>query len=170
MFRPNRQVDDADVRYAIINNSATITRGCTLEPVAGSQPIVTLGTIQDIVLGVVLAIVGRNGKVLELDSYAAEADNLTDKMVKVAYLPGYVPMTFVSDLDAAAGTTSNSGGFANFQVDSTGLLVDESTVQVAMTTSTGIENMQVMSYGLTGKNTTQVECRFINTGVGYNIA
>ena len=74
-------------------------------------------------------------------------------------------MTWLGDLDAAAETTDNSGAFGNFSIDSTGLLVDESTVSAFSV----VENMQLFSFGLTGKDTTQVEVRFISTILGYNI-
>lgn len=169
-FIPSKSVSAEDVKYAVVNNSAAVTVGCTLEPISGSQAIVTLGTTQDIVIGVVLAIVGDRGKVLELNSKTVAADNLTVGKIKVAYIPTAVSMNYVSDLDAAAETTTNSSGFGHFSVDSTGLLVDESTWAASAAVAASIENMQVQSYGLTGKDTTQVEVRFINTGLGYNIA
>lgn len=166
MFTPSKPVSGEDVKYAVINNSAAITVGCTLEAVADSEPVVTLGTPQDPIVGIALSIVGDRGKVLEVNSKTVESDNLTVGRVQVAYIPAYIPMTYLSDLDAAAETTSNSGGIGNFSVATGGLLVDESTVAAL----TVVENMQVMSYGLTGKDTTQVEVRLINTGLGYNIA
>lgn len=165
MFTPSKGVDGADIHYATINNSATVKKGGALIPVAGSSAIAGAGAANVLILGVCLGIVGNKGKVLELDTYAAEADNLTDKIVKVAYLPAYIPMIYTGTLDAAAGTTSNSGGIAAFTLASD-VLVDESTV----TAYTTAENMQVFSYGLTGKDTTEVAVRFINTGVGYNLA
>lgn len=165
MFQPAKGVDNADVRYALINNSATVKRGGALIPVAGSSAIVGAGAANVLIQGVCLGIVGNAGKVLEVDSITVENDNLTDKLVKVAYLPAYIPMTYFGTLDAAAGTTSNSGGIAAFTLASD-VLVDESTV----TAYTTAENMQVMSLGSTGRSTTEVEVRFINTGVGYNLA
>lgn len=164
-FLPNKGVDNADVRYAVINNSATVKKGGALIPVAGSTPIAGAGAANVLLLGVCLGIVGDKGKVLEKDSFTAAADNLTVAMVQVAYLPAFIPMTYTGTLDAAAGTTSNSGGIAVFNLASD-ILVDESTV----TAYTTAENMAVFSYGLTGRNTTEVDVRFINTGVGYNLA
>lgn len=168
MFTSSKPVSGEDVKYALIDNSQTISVGEAIIPgvQTDTSVVLTAGGTLGAILGVVLSIVGDKGKVLELNSYAAEADNVTDKLVRVAYIPSYIPGTFISDLDAAAETTDNSGAFGNFSIDSTGLLVDESTVQAFSV----VENMQMFSYGLTGRSTTEVEVRFISTGLGYNIA
>lgn len=168
MFTPSKPVSSEDVKYALIDNSQTLSVGEAIIPgVQGDTSVVlTAGGTLGAILGVVLAIVGDKGKVLELNTYAAESDNVTDKLVRVAYIPSFIPGTFISDLDAAAETTDNSGAFGNFSIDSTGLLVDESTVAAFSV----VEDMQLFSYGLTGRSTTEVEVRFISTGLGYNIA
>jgi len=167
MFTTNKAVSGEDVKYGLIENSQTISVGEAIIPGVSTDTsvVLTAGGTLGAVLGVVLSIVGDRGKVYEVDSYVAEADNVTDKKVKVAYLPVFVPMTWLGDLDAAAETTDNSGAFGNFSIDSTGLLVDESTVSAFSV----VENMQLFSFGLTGKDTTQVEVRFISTILGYNI-
>ena len=151
-----------------MDNSETLAVGEAIIPgVQGDTSVVkTAGGTTGPVLGVVLSIVGDRGKVLEVDSTTVESDNVTVGKVKVAYIPTYVPMTFFSDLDADAETTDNSGAFGNFSIDSTGLLVDESTIAAFSV----LEDMQVFSFGLTGKDDTQVEVRFINPILGYNIA
>lgn len=168
MFTSSKPVSGEDIKYALIDNSQTLSVGEAIIPgvQTDTSVVLTAGGTLGAVLGVVLAIVGDKGKVLELNSYVAEADNVTDKLVRVAYIPSYIPGTFISDLDAAAETTDNSGAFGNFSIDSTGLLVDESTVAAFSV----VENMQLFSYGLTGRSTTEVEVRFISTGLGYNIA
>lgn len=167
MFTPSKAVSGQDVKYALIENSQTLSVGEAIIPGVSTDTsvVLTAGGTDGAVLGVVLAIVGDRGKVLEVESYAAESDNVTDKRVQVAYIPTFVPMTFLSDLDADAETTDNSGAFGNFTIDSTGLLVDESTVSAFSV----VENMQLFSFGLTGKDTTQVEVRFISTILGYDI-
>lgn len=167
-FIPSKPVSGEDIKYGLMDNSENLSVGEAIIPgiQTDTSVVKTAGGTLGAVLGVVLSIVGDKGKVLELNSYAAEADNVTDKLVRVAYVPAYIPMTFISDLDAAAETTDNSGAFGNFSIDSTGLLVDESTVQAFSV----VENMQLFSFGLTGKSTTEVEVRFISTILGYNIA
>ena len=168
MFTPSKSISAEDVRYGLIDNSQTLSVGEAIIPgvQTDTSVVLTAGGTVGAVLGVVLSIVGDRGKVLEVNSYAAENDNVTDKQVKVAYVPVYIPLTFISDLDAAAETTDNSGAFGNFSIDSTGLLVDESTVAAFSV----VENMQLFSFGLTGRSTTEVEVRFISTMLGYNIA
>lgn len=168
MFKTSKPVSGEDVKYALIDNSQTLSVGEAIIPgVQGDTSVVlTAGGTTGAVLGVVIAIVGDRGKVLEVNSYAAESDNVTDKLVRVAYIPTYIPMTYLSDLDAAAETTDNSGAFGNFAIDSTGLLVDESTVAAFSV----VEDKQLFSFGLTGQSTTEVEVRFISTILGYNIA
>lgn len=167
-FKPLKPVSGEDIKYGLMDNSENLTVGEAIIPgVQGDASVVkTAGGTLGAVLGVVLAIVGDKGKVLELNSYAAEADNVTDKLVRVAYVPAYIPMTYVVDLDAAAETTDNSGAFGNMSIDSTGLLADESTIAAFSV----VENMQLFSFGLTGQSTTEVEVRFISTMLGYNIA
>lgn len=150
-----------------MDNSEALAVGEAIIPGVSTDTSVvkTAGGTTGPVFGVVLSIVGDRGKVLEVDSYTAEADNVTDKKVRVAYIPTYVPMTFFVDLDADAETTDDSGAYSNFAIDSTGLLVDEST-RAAFTV---LEDKQVFSFGLTGKDNTEVEVRFINPILGYNI-
>ena len=167
-FTPAKAISGEDVRYALIENSQTLSVGEAIIPGVSTDTsvVLTAGGTDGAVLGVVLSIVGDRGKVLEVNTIVAENDNITDKKIKVAYLPVFIPMTWFGDLDADAETTDNSGAFGNFTIDSTGLLVDESTVAAFST----VENMQLFSFGLTGKDTTQVEVRFISTILGYDIA
>lgn len=159
----------SDARYGLIGDSQTLSVGeaITCSTNAEDYPIViTAGGTTGPVLGVVMGIAGKDGQVLEVNTHAAAATNDTVERVRVSYLDSWLPTTWLSDLDADAETTDNSRSFGNFAVDSTGLLVDESTV-AAITTA---EDKQLFSYGLTGVNTTQVEVRWISTMLGYNIA
>jgi hypothetical protein len=167
MFKPLRY-SASDLKYALIDNSQTLSVGELIIPgVQGDASVVlTAGGTDGAVLGAVMGIKGKDGKVLEVDTIVAEADNVTDKMIQVSYIPAHLPVEYEGDLDAAAETTDNSGAFGNFTVDSTGLLLDESTVQAFSV----VENMQLFSYGLTGLNTTQVTCRIISLILGYDIA
>jgi len=153
----------SDVKSALIDNSQTLSIGEVIIPgVQGDTSVVlTGGGTTSYLLGVVTGFKDQNGTALEYNTVVAENDNVTDKQVKAVYLPLYIgnPTEYISDLDAAAETTDNSGAFGNFAVDSTGLLVDESTV-VAFSTRTSV---QLFSFGLTGKDTTQVTCVFFAT-------
>ena len=168
MFKPTRPVSGQDIKKGLIDNSQTLSQGEVIIPGVQVDTSVVLtggGTVGPL-LGVVLGIEGKGGKVLEKDSHTAASDNVTVDMVQVSYLPLYIPMEFTGDLDAAAETTDNSGAFGNFSVDSTGLLVDESTVSAFSV----VENMQLFSFGLTGQSTTEVSLVFISKMLGYNIA
>ena len=168
MFKPSKPVSGQDVKKALIQNSQTLSQGEVIIPgvQVDTSVVLTGGGTVGALLGVVLGIEGKGGKVLEKDSHAAAADNATVDMVQVSYLPLYIPMEFTGDLSAAAETTDNSGAFGNFSVDSTGLLVDESTVSAFSV----VENMQLFSFGLTGRTDREVSLTFISKMLGYNIA
>lgn len=153
-----------DVKYGLIDNSQALTIGEVIIPgVQGDTAVVlTGGGTTSFLLGAVTGFKDKAGASLEFNTYTAESDNVTDKLVQVSYIPLDIVPEWISDLDAAAETTDNSGAYGNFAVDSTGLLVDESTV-VAFGTRTSV---QLFSYGLTGKDTTQVTCTFFATVAG----
>jgi len=167
MFKPLKENVWGDTRSALIDNSQTLSIGEVIIPgVQGDTSVVlTAGGTDGAVLGVVLGFKDVAGHSIELNTVVAEADNLTDKKVKAIYVPSHLPIDYQTDLDAAAETTDNSGAFGNFTIDATGLLADESTYAAFST----VENMQLFSYGLTGKDTTQIECRLISTILGYDI-
>lgn len=171
-FIPSKSYIQGDVKKALIDNSQTLSVGEVIIPgiTTDSSVVLTGGGTDGWLLGVVTGIEGKDGKVLELNTVVAEADNVTDKMIRVSYFPAHLPMEFISDLDAAAETTDNSGAFGLFAVDSTGLLVDENTVAAPWANPNIPENMQIFSFGLTGNSTTQVAVRIISTIFGYDIA
>ena len=171
-FKPLRQQVWQDTRSAIIDNSQVLSIGEAIIPsIQGDVSVVlTAGGTDGLVLGVVLGFKDKSGNALEYNTYTAENDNVTDKIVKAIYVPAHLHIDYESDLDADAETTDNSGAFAKFTIDATGLLADESTVTAPWASTDVLENMQLFSYGLTGKDTTQIECRFINTIWGYDIA
>lgn len=160
-FRPSAAVTGRDIKYGLIDNSQTLSIGELIIPGIQGDASVCLtggGTTGDL-LGVVLGIVGAGGKVLELNSKAAAADNVTVAQIKVAYYPMYIPTEYVVDLDAASEVTDNSSGYGNFATEATGLLLGESS-WAAFGTKT---NKQFFSFGLTGNSTTEVSCRCIAT-------
>lgn len=167
-FVPLKSNAYSDARSALIDNSQTLSIGEVIIPGVqdDTSVVLTAGGTDGAVLGVVVGFKDVAGHAIELDTVVAEADNVTDKKVKAIYIPSHLPIDYLTDLDAAAETTDNSGAFGNMTIDSTGLLADESTIAAFST----VEDMQLFSYGLTGKDTTQIECRLISTILGYDIA
>lgn len=167
MFKPLKENAYQDVRSVLMDNSQVLTIGEAIIPgrQGTTSVALTAGGTDGAVLGVVVGFKDKAGHSIELDTVTAEADNVTDKRVKAIYIPAHLPIDWQTDLDAAAETTTGSGTFANFTIDSTGLLADESSEQVFSV----VENMQLFSYGLTGKDTTQIDVRFISTILGYDI-
>lgn len=163
-FKPIKY-NASDVKAGLMDNSEALTIGEVIIPgVQGDTSVVkTGGGTTSYLLGVTMGFKDQNGNTLELNTVTAASDNVTVKQLNAIYLPLHVqPTEFISDLNAAAETTDNSGAFGNFAVDSTGLLVSESSVQAFGTRT----NLQLFSYGLTGLNTTQVSCVFFATMVG----
>ena len=144
-FTPLREVTGTDLKYGLIDNSQTLSIGEVIVPaVQGDTAVViTGGGTTGALLGVVRGLFGAGGHALEFDSYIAEADNVTDKMVQAAYIPHFIPMEWLGALDANSETTDNSSAYGNFAVDSTGLLLSESSY-VAYTT---VIALQFFSFG-----------------------
>lgn len=168
MFKPLKPVSAEDIKYGLIENSQTLKKGEVIIPgvsAAGAGDtgvVLTGGGTTAGLLGVVLSIVGDRGKILEVDEHAAAADNVTNAMVRVAYMPMYRDTEFEALLDADAETTDNSGTYGNFAADATGLLLDESTY-VAFGTVTA---KQFFSYGLVdGNSARKVTCRYIGGAI-----
>jgi len=163
-FTPLRQVTGNDFKMALIDNSQTISNGEVIIPgVQGDTSVVlTGGSTTGALLGVVHSLVGKDGKVLELNSKAVASDNVTVAMIQAEYLPLFIPMEFGATLDADSETTDNSSAFGNFAVDSTGLLLTESGV-VAFTT---VIAKQFFSFGLNPGTTRDVTGYFIKT-IGF---
>lgn len=146
MFTPVRY-QLSDVRRALIDNSQNLDKGELLIPgVTSATPVVkTGGGTTGLLLGAVLGIEGAGGKVLELNSKAVASDNVTNAQIAASYVPLYMVQEHKTELDAAAGTTTGSGAFGNFAVDSTGLLASEASYVVFSTRSA----VQMFSLGLT---------------------
>lgn len=163
-FKTRKAVAAEDVKYALINNSQTLSVGEVIIPaVQGDTACVSTGggTTAGL-LGVVLGIVGDRGRVLERDTVAAASDNVTVARLKVAYVPMYRDIEFDTELDANAETTDDSGAFGNFAVDSTGLFLAESSYTAFGT----VANKQFFSYGLVDSNTLRrVTCRYIGGAI-----
>lgn len=160
MFLPSKAVSVQDIKYGLMDNSQALTVGEVIIPgIQGDTSVVlTGGSTTGDLLGVVLGF-KQEGNVTEKSTVTAASDNVTVAQIKAAYLPAYLPYEYTVDLDAASETTDNSSGFGNFAVDSTGLLLTESSYVAFGTKS----SKQFFSFGLTGKNSTEVACRCIAT-------
>ena len=153
-FTPLKQVSGNDFKFGLIANSETISNGEVVIPAISTDTSVlaTGGGTTGALLGVVHALVGKDGKVLELNSKAVGSDNETVAMIQAEYLPLFIPMEFGATLDADSETTDNSGAYGNFAVDSTGLLLTESSV-VGFAT---VVAKQFFSFGVTPGTTRDV--------------
>lgn len=163
-FTPLRQVTGNDFKIALLDRSQTISNGEVVIPSVRSATnvLITGGGTTGALLGVVHAIVGANGKVLEKDSVTTSSTNETGDMIQAEYLPSFIPMEFGATLDADKETTAGSGTYGNFAVDATGLLLTESSI-VAFTT---VVAKQFFSFGINPGTTRDVSGYFIKK-VGY---
>jgi hypothetical protein len=153
-FTPLKEVSGSDLKYGLIDNSETIANGKVIIPgVQGDTSVIkTGGGTTGALLGVALSIVGKDGKVLEVNSKAVASDNATVGMIQATYIPAFIPMEYGATLDADSETTDNSSAYGNFAVDATGLLLTESSV-VAFTT---VIAKQFFSFGVTPGTTRDV--------------
>lgn len=163
MFTALKYDAQKDVKSAVMDQSQTLSIGEVIIPgVRSSQSVVlTGGGTTAGLLGVVAGFKDKGGAALEFESYAAAADNDTNKKVEAVYFPLFIPTEFEVALDAAGNTTAGSGEYGNFAVDTTGLLLDESTY-VAFGT---IAAKQFFSFGLKKGSTTLVSCRYIHGAI-----
>jgi hypothetical protein len=129
MITPNKNVENQDLRKAVIANAVgtnayVISIGDAIQPGAtGHNKFATGAASSNPILGIVVAI-EYNGKPSEKNSVTGVNsttavggpslvgnDNETTKAWRVVYIPAYVPMDYIIDLSATAGTTTDSGGF-----------------------------------------------------------
>jgi hypothetical protein len=64
-----------------------------------------------------MGIVGKNGKVLEVNSWTASSNNETVAGIKVYWVPTNIRIKWIADLTAPAGTTTGSDKIGEFTVD-----------------------------------------------------
>ena len=164
-FKTLKPVANSDVKYTLIDNSQTLSVGRVIIPgiTSGVGVAQTGGGTTAGLLGVVLSIVGNKGKVLELDTFTSAVDNVTNALVRVAYIPLIRNLEFVVELDAAPETTAGSSSFSNFAVNATGLLLSESSRVVFGT----VAAKQFFSYGLANieYGARAVSCRYIGGAI-----
>lgn len=163
-FVPLREYSGTTLKKGLIDNSQTISVGEVLVPAVqgDTSVVITGGGTTGALLGVAMGIEGKDGKVLELNSKAVAADNVTVAMIQASFFPFFVDMEWAGTLDAAAETTDNSGAYGNFAVEATGLKLGESSY-VAYTT---VIAKQFFSYGLIPGQTVDVTGCFIKR-IGY---
>lgn len=163
-FVPLRQISGNDFKIGLLDRSQTISNGEVIIPSVRSTTnvLITGGSTTGALLGVVHALLGKNGQVLELDSKATAADNETVAMIQAEYLPLFIDMEFGATLDADKETTGGSGTYGSFAVDSTGLLLSESSV---VTFATVIAK-QFFSFGINPGTTRDVSGYFTKK-IGY---
>lgn len=152
MFKPLRLVSFEDLKTAIIANSATVSIG---DPIINAATTAAGFVTSDAsgttgVVGVVVSIMGLNGKVLEKASVTVANDNQTVGMISVQYIPTYIPMEYLVDLDAASATTTGSNLPGMFSLSSTLGKLLESSYTVYTTVKV------FYSYGVNPLNASQV--------------
>ncbi len=122
----------ADFKVAVMGNSQTLHVGDAI--IAGgsahNQAALTGASITTTpILGVVVAIVGLNGNVLELQSVTTGSGNETTPVHFVQYIPTSVgQLEYVATLSAKAGTTTGSDGMCFLNMSSDASKLDETSV------------------------------------------
>lgn len=140
-----------DVKFAVIGNSETITKFDAIIPGSTTHAAAVIGakSTTGLILGVVTGIY-QNGKVLEKNSVTVASNNETVGLISVSYIPAYLPMEYLADLTAAAGTTNYSNLMQMFNLGSSNATLDETSAGVFST------QLQFFSYGTLTTNGTQV--------------
>lgn len=155
MIAPQKTLLDMYIiQGAILSNSITVKIGDTVIINTASPEFVTNASIgTGILLGTVRAI--KNGPAggnvyLQETSVTTASNNTTVGLINVDILPSNTPMTYVADLSAVAGTTTNSQyfGYFNILAGTTGEL-DESSYSAS-------SEKQFLSYGVNPGNSSQV--------------
>lgn len=131
-FFPLKSVPIADFKVAKIGASQTMAVGDAI--IAGgtghNQAVLTGASITTTpILGIIVAIVGLNGNVLELQSVTTGSGNETTPVHFVQYIPTSVKqMEYAATLSAVAGTTTGSDGMGYFNMYSTAGKLDEASI------------------------------------------
>ncbi len=155
MISPSKKLLDMYViEDCIIANDETISVGdAVIINTSAPNTIVGAAGTTGIILGTVVAI--KNGAAagnvfLQESTITAAADNETVAQVSVDVLPSDDVTTYVADLDAVAGTTTNSQfkGYFNLSGTVNGQL-DESSYSAS-------SEEQFLSYGVNPGNQSQV--------------
>ncbi len=155
-FKPLNEIPTHEFRRNIIANSETMYKNeAILGDVTNTKSVSGAGGTTKSVLGVSLAIEGKGGNVLELESVTVASTNYTVAQTQVVWVPSLLPIIYEADLDDTIGTTSGSTGFGYFTLSSSDLLLDESTY------TTTDRAGQFYSYGQSPNGGNKVVGRFI---------
>lgn len=155
MIVPSKKLQDLYlIDNVIIANSQTISIGdAVIINTANPNTITGAANTAGIVLGTVVAI--KNGAAagnvyLQEQTVTVASNNATVAKICVDIVPSTSVTTYVADLDAAAGTTTNSQymGYFNLSASLNGTLSEASYSASA--------EKQFLSYGLLAGSTTQV--------------
>lgn len=149
-FRPNKEVPTHDLKRAIIANSQTSFQiGWALQTGAasGAHTKYVIGAANsNPILGIALAIEGKNGQVLEKATVTTASDNETVGMIQSVFIPSNIPVEYTVVMDDPAETTAGSGGFGFMNLMSSDpTQLDESTWVIYSGTAA-----QFWSNGVTG--------------------
>lgn len=156
MIVPQKKLQDLYlINDVILGNSQTISIGDAVIIKTGNpQAVIGAANTTGIVLGTVVAI--KNGTAggnvyLQEQTVTTASNNETVAKIGVDIVPSTSVTTYVADLDAAAGTTTNSQYMGYFNLSSTlnGTLSEASYAAAT--------EKQFLSYGLLPGTTTQVQ-------------
>lgn len=156
MIKPAQKLLDMYViEGAILSNSITVSVGdAVIINTSAPQFVTPNGTnTTGIILGTVLAI--KNGPAagntyLQLNTVTTASNNQTVAQVSVDILPTSDQTTFIADLDAAVGTTPNSGFFGYFA------MLSGTAGELHEASYSASAEKQFLSYGVVPGSTTQV--------------
>lgn len=156
MIVPNKTLLDMYViENAILSNSITVAVGDAVI-INGSAPafVTPNGTnTTAAVLGIVRAINGgaaQGNTYLQKNSVTTSATNQTVEKISVDILCSNTPTTYVVDLDAASGTTTNSAYFGYFN------LVSGTAGKLSEASYSAGTPKQFLSFGVNPANSSQV--------------
>lgn len=150
-FRPVREVPTHDLKRAIIANSQTSFQvGWALQTGAasGAHTKYVIGAANTSpIVGIALAIEGKAGQVLELNSKTTASDNETSGQISCIYVPSYIPISYKVVMDDPSETTAGSGGIGMMNLMSSDpTQLDESTYVIYSGTAA-----QFVTEGVTGE-------------------
>jgi len=170
MFKLRQDVQEVQLRHALLDNSLTVKVGDIVAPTADGDIVsnsTALTAGDKYVLGLVVGFCKQNGEVIGQgqdpsntpNQLATDADNTTGDKYHALYVPITPEMEFSATLSDTAGTTTYSDkSFVWFNLSDCRTL-DETSVLVANDESAPL---QVFSFGLDPEDTDNetVICRF----------
>lgn len=144
---PKKKLEDMyKIENAILSNSLLYTVGdAVIINTSAPQFVTRNGSGTGIILGTILAF--KNGPAsgntyLQVESYTTPSNNQTVGQVSVDILPSSDQSVYMADLDANAGTTTNSQYFGYFN------LLSGTAGQLHEASYLANSELQFLSYGL----------------------